>query len=155
MTPTRLGKKGYAQLGYLLVKKYPEVAKELMVYCRLTGDNDLDRIPVYFKRFCEFYQINPLDYIGKIGNSGKVRTRRVFIAAILNIYDENIFVRYEKSPVMVLNFSKKLGETLAISDTWICMLIPQILFEMKTYPDFAEEVYRAIGHLKSIQYGET
>lgn len=156
MANQRYGKKTYMQLGMVLMKQHPEVAESLLSFCQTNPDVNLDRLPDYFKRYCEICKINPLDHIGKLPDRSKsARIRRVFIAVMLTTFDEKVFHQSELAPIVRRGFVKKMGELLSIKPSWVSQIIRQVMFEERIYPEFAQEVNRIVTKLKTIDYGKT
>src|SRR5688572_21716529 len=76
------GNKQYAALGRLLTRMKPDVAQELMSYCREEPpptETNLQKIPLLYKKFT---QIMP---------DKTVQARRVFIASMLHMYKPSLF----------------------------------------------------------------
>lgn len=155
MSNQRYGKKTYMQLGMVLMKKHPDVAQSLLPYCQTKPTESLEHLPDYFKRFCEYYQINPLEHVGKLPTAEKQRIRRVFIGSMLTIYDEKVFHQSEIAPIIYRGFVARMAELLSAKPSRISLLIRQIMFEERTYPDFAEEITNTVAHLKTFNYGKT
>lgn len=144
---TRYGKKTYQALGQMLIKKRPEIAEELLTYCNRTGETDISRIPDFYKKFCEHLQINPLEYIGKLPVEEKLKIRRLFIGVLLKIYNQQIFNLPHTAPVTRLGFAKELSDCLHLSQASISVLIPQVIFEEKTYEEFSLSIQYIVSKI--------
>lgn len=144
----RYGKKTYTTLGRLLVKKRPEIAEELLAYCQLVGETDLDKIPDFFKRFCEYLHLNPDEYTGKLKDPAKQNVRRLFIGAMLHLYNRHAFHQPHTNPVMRSGFVSRLSDCQGVDISRISHVIRQVMLEEKVYDDFRTKLESIVTHLK-------
>jgi hypothetical protein len=148
MQQPQYGKKTYIALGKMLLSKHPDVAEQLLTYCRVSGDTNLDNIPIYFHRFCDINQLTPSDYTGRLVSQDKLRMRRLFVGAMLHIYNEHIFHQPHTSPLMRNGFVKKLSECQNIKKAWMSRLIRQVIFDEKVYEAFRIDIQNIVSQLK-------
>lgn len=144
---TRYGKKTYTTLGKILVQTHPEVANELLPFCQVTGETDLEKIPGYFKRFCEHMQIDPLEYVGKLFQQDKLKMRRLFVGAMLTIYNRHAFHQPHTNPIIRSGFVKKLSDCQSVGISAISQLIRQVIFDENTYEEFKGKIIEVVTFL--------
>src|SRR5689334_21825897 len=95
-TDTTFSRKQFAFLGKIFLQKEPEIAGKLIEkYLPKSepSEKDLTKIPAYYISFCKVQGINPQDFIGPLHKTSKVNVRRTFIAVILHIYAQHLFLQ--------------------------------------------------------------
>lgn len=153
-------KRVYMALGKMLLHKHPDIAETLLPYCQVTGESDLSKLPVYFKRFCEIRNIEPTEHKGNIKNTdqkNKMHERRLFIACVLHIYNQHIFHVDGTTPIMRTGFVKAISDCNSIDLSNASQTIRKVIFFEKVYEDFRNEIKETVLKLKEaiIQNGNS
>jgi hypothetical protein len=151
-------KKDYALLGKLLFQKKPEIAQELLAFLptQAPAETDLSKIPEYFRRFCEVKDIDPKDYTGSLYKSKKVYERRIFVAAMVHLYNPEAYLRPIDFIRQHRGLTRALCEAFCIkAGSWstsgnVSNMIREVIIWEKNYDDFAEAVSNIITQITTI-----
>ncbi len=128
------------QLGRILLSKKPDIAQALLAeYLPHTPpiETDLEKIPEYFIRFCHINQLKPCDNTGPLYKADKINERRVFIAAMICLYNPSTRL-----------LSKYLALTLNQDPSNTAKMIQEVEFRYRKMEDFKAKVDEVIGKLK-------
>lgn len=147
-------KKYYHTLGRLVVAKQPEVAHQLLSeYCLkvVPSETDYSRMPLLWDRFCFAQGIKSGDYVGTQRSSSKVDIRRLFIAAMLHLYQPHAYHHPKDSILLKKGFQRRLAETLNLDEGWVNRLIRQVIARERVYEEFSMNVQLTVKMISNAQ----
>lgn len=135
------GRNQIFQLGKILLSKKPELAQALISEY-LPGvaqpmETDLEKIPMFFKRFCQIKQLHASEYIGALYKNSKIDMRRLFVAAIIVLYQPHTRL-----------LSKYISETLQQDPGDTSRMIQQMKFRYDKIEEFKCEVDELVNRIK-------
>jgi hypothetical protein len=146
-------KQHYSTLGRLVVAKNPEVAFELLhKYCLQMQpvEIDSDRIPVLYERFCFTERLQDHQCRGPLYKSAKVEKRRLFIAAMLHLFQPQIYHQPKDDFLLKGNgFIRKLASTIRVDHGNLSRWIQEIVSHELYYPEFRENVQLIVNRLSN------
>lgn len=141
----------YEALGRVLLHKHPELAEELLPLCQTEGETDMNKIPGYFKKFCELRQVNLMENIGDLrSNRERMENRMLFVATMLHIYNYHIFHTHGAPPIFRRGFVKSLAECISISPSNISQLIRNVMVHERVYDSFRADIQSIVPQLKKV-----
>jgi hypothetical protein len=137
-------KREYAFLWKLLTREEPAIAQRLVAHLTPIQplESDLTKLPDYFITFCLIQNIAPKEYIGAVYNSYKTDQRRLFIAAMVKIYDSRTRL-----------LLKTLSDTLQLQPPGTFRFIQEVEFRYKNCEDFREKVDQIVNQLREGYHG--
>lgn len=122
------GKKEYVLIGRLVVKQYPELAKDIVnLYIKHEPlETDYSKIEKYFDRFCCFYQ-SPLT------KQEHVKMRRVFLACMLSLYNPIVFSQPLKNIIIPRSlFVKNIAQVFEMTEANVSQMIRIVVADYQT-----------------------
>lgn len=154
----RLKKRDYQIIGAVLVRQYPEIAEKLMPYTIRSGETDFSQIPIYFKKYCEHMQVDPLKNIGPFKHQEnfreKMQIRLLFIGAMLYTYNQHIFSLPKGAPRKLrISFVSTLSDCLSTHKSSISRLIDQVISWIHNFPEFRAQIIEIANTLNHPNHG--
>lgn len=140
----------YTLLGKILFQKEPELAQRLLsdYYPQKQPlDTDISRIQHYFSSYCAFQNIDPLEYTGRLYKSKKVEVRRLFIGAMLHIYNPQVYVQPIDQLILFHGFVRRLAGVLCQNEGNVSKMIREVITWEKNYQDFSGSVEQIVNEL--------
>lgn len=111
------------------------------------SQTDLALIEKYYFLFCKANKVNPVDFTGSIREGGKVETRKVFVSAMLRIYNPQVYMQSE-SPVLSVGFIKQISGVLKLNTGYMSRMVREVILMEKVYDDYLEQVNKLITQLE-------
>lgn len=144
----------YKILGRLVMNKLPFYAKELLspYLNNIPQEIDHSKIPGYFTLFCKVMDLKEDEYTGPLQKSSKVDMRRIFIAAMIHLYQPVLY--HQKDFFVILRktgFMLTLAQTLHQFESNISNTIREVILWEREYDDFKEKVNSAIEKLAQVE----
>jgi hypothetical protein len=133
-----LSTKTYTRLGKLLLQKEPETAAKLIALHlpQKTHESDISKIPDLFQTFCKIQNIDPDKYRGPLYKGEKSDQRRLFIAAIVQMYGE------------AWGLGMALSRTLVQDSSATRRIIMEVDFRYKKISEFQTQVNTIIEKIR-------
>jgi hypothetical protein len=151
MTATAIPwKKLYHTLGRLVVAKNPSIAEQLIQEYHLTiipQETDYNNIPRLYERFCFIERLCNEEYKGPLYKAEKVDRRRVFIGAMLHLFQPHAYHHPNDSILLKKGFQRKLAKAIGIDETWLHRLIKEVIFRETELEEFRGQVAMAVKKL--------
>lgn len=145
----------YMILGRMVQQRYPEIAEMLIPQIEATGEKDLTLVKQYLQKFCEANNITTAKLQGTIKDQPTARLRRVFIGAILFIFNSKIFDQPKNTkPVLTRGLLSKISELQRINRSSVTKQVTAIIFYARVYEDFKQDVLAAAEILKADNHGK-
>jgi len=142
-------------LGKIVFHKHPALAEELMsLYSHPENETKLELIPRYYEQICQFMEFQPQDLRGRLANQERMRSRRLFFAAIIHLYCREVFNQPCASPVLKFGIVKKVSECVLLKKAYSSQLFRQVLFEYKNYDEFKSDVDQLVKILQPSSHGD-
>lgn len=117
-----------AKLGRIVIKKHPDIATCILDQWRISEVVDLAKIPSYFVLYCDILGIEPEKIKGPVYKSSLTEVKKVFIAAMINIYQDQYL------------FNKTISDTLIQHPYSTSKMVTEANFRYKKEPDFTRRV---------------
>lgn len=133
-------KRHLSLLAKLLIQKEPEVAQRLISTYLPTSEpieTDFSKITELFTRFCFIRGLEREDNVGPLYKSAKIDQRRIFVAAIIQLYHPRTRL-----------LAKYLWEVLNQEKSRVSRLISEAEVRYRAYQEFREETNDIIIKLK-------
>lgn len=139
-------RKHYALLGKLLIQKEPETAQKLIqtfIPEDKPQEEDFTKIPALFERFC---LIKGYDH-NTAPRASKVETRRLFIAAVLHLYNPHVYNQPANQIILKYGFVRNISQVLHQKESNVSTMIREVILWEKQYEDFSNNVNSIIEKL--------
>ncbi len=138
-----IGEKQYRMLGRLVIKKYPELAKELLASYMQHQPLEMDhtKLKNYFTIFCRTQGVKEEDYRGPLFKSEKVSKRRLFTACMMHLYCPQV---YHDVSLSRTGFVLAMSETLRQKPANVSSTIREVVLWENRYDDFASTVEQSL-----------
>jgi hypothetical protein len=141
----------YAQLGRILFKQRPEVARELLAVVQYDpAETDITLIPALFITFCQVQTISPDEYTGRVHKTHKIDMRRLFIAAVIFLYAPQLYESTPGAAIVKYGLSGALTEALQQDASLTSRLIKEVIARYRAFPDYRQEVKTIVEQVQEV-----
>lgn len=136
-----LTKKQLYLLGKVLVMSNPQLATELSNQYLASSplQSDLSNINNLFYTFCHIQDLNPEEYRGKVSKVYKTEQKRLFIAAIIALYQPELFSQPIDKLVLKLRLTQSIAIALKQDSSLTSRMIRDAITWVNTYKWFNEK----------------